>query len=65
MNGFDLTTFLNFFIDPSVGCCCCIPIVGFLTFAAGITHLSKQNALRFEARLAQVAGSSVVAPKSH
>jgi hypothetical protein len=62
MNSPDWSTLLQFFFDPSVGCCCCIPVVGFLSFVAGITHLSRQNAMRFEARLAQT-GAHAALPK--
>lgn len=64
MNSFDWSTLFRFFFDPSVGCCCCIPIVGFLSLVAGATHLSRQNALRFEARLAQTVRANAVTAES-
>jgi hypothetical protein len=65
MNSFDVGTLLSFFFDPSVGCCCCIPIIGFVTTVAGIVHASKMNRTRFEAHMSRLAGRHAVAAESH
>lgn len=63
MQGIDWSTAFRFFFDPTVGCCCCVPIAGFLTFVAGITHVSRQNALRFEAHLKRIGGAQAFASR--
>jgi hypothetical protein len=50
MSPIDVSAILNFFFDPSIGCCCCIPIVGFIGTIAGIAHAKKNNLLLFKTR---------------
>jgi hypothetical protein len=44
MNSIDWNALLAFFFDPSVGCCCCIPIVG-LVSAAGLAMAKRTGRL--------------------
>jgi hypothetical protein len=66
MNSFDVGTLLSFFFDPGVGCCCCIPILGFIGSIAGAAHVRKNSMRTFRrgAPHATVAGGAAVTSNS-